>query len=175
MKETSNPNRSLRHKPLRQLNLEELCPDDRYCSTPGEQNVPGSGNSTSNETSTEGSDVSSPSTLPSCDIDEKGNFGTGTQTYQVSFVYQVQTTLNQTVTKMEEEVLFVLEKALSQQLLTNVFSGSLCSTGNITVADTRISQDQPDDGAAVSGLSSEPRDTILAGVDGGKNTIRMPI
>ena len=172
MKESNSPSRSLRHKPLRQLNLDELCADARYCSTPGEQNVPGKGNSTSNETLTEGGgDASLSPTLPSCDIDEEGNFGTGTQTHQISFLYQVQTTLNQTVTKMEEDVLLVLEKALAQQLLTSVFSNALCSTGNSTVTEARISQDQSDDGATVSGLSSEPRDTVLPGVDGGKHTV----
>jgi hypothetical protein len=173
MDKTRNVRRSLRHKPSRQLDLDTLCLDARYCSTPSEQDVLGNETSITKDPAPQDEATIPPTTLSTtaCDVDDDGDFGTGTQTHQISFLYQVQTTLNQTVLKMEEEVLFLLEKALAQQLLTNVFADSLCSLTNITVAETRISLDQPTDGATVSGLLSEPRDTVLPGVDGGKNSV----
>ncbi|GAX29624.1 hypothetical protein FisN_3Lh116 [Fistulifera solaris] len=218
MDDTKNGRRSLRRKPSRQLNLDALCLDSRYCSTPVEQDVLGNETSTTSEPATEVEASNAPTTSPtgsetsatnmpapineatsppttsitgnetsatkdpapedeatkppttlsssSCDVDDDGAFGTGTQSHQISFLYQVQTTLHQTVVRMEEEVLFLLEKALAQQLLTNVFVDSLCSPGNITVVETRISVDQPIDGATVSGFLSDPKDTVLPGVDG---------
>ncbi len=220
---TKYERRSLRQNPTRQLNLDALCLDSRYCSTPGEQDVlgnetaatsepapeeeattapttPPTGNETppTNEPSAEGEGTDAPTTPsignetsttkdpapeneatspptttsnPSCETNTDGDFGTGTQTHQISFLYQVQTTLNQTVVRMEEEVLFFLEKALARHLITNVFADSLCSDTSITVSETRISVDQPIDGATVSGLLSEPKDTVLPGVDGGEISI----
>ncbi len=172
--ERRNPSRLRRHRHSRRLDdLESLCPDDsRYCSVPGEKNVTNQENSTKNESSS--SEGGLPPGNRTCEIDEEGKFGTGTQTQQIVFRYQVQTTLNQSVGRMEEEVLSDLEKEYTQLLLSSMFSGSLCSNSSIavqnaTITQTRLSQLQPEDGATVSGLLSEPLDEVNPGVDGGKN------
>lgn len=119
-------------------------------------------------------------TLPVCETDASGNFGSGTLDassndgveYVVNFEYQVQTTLSQTVARLNSEnsPLQEIEKAISDAVVEGLFSGSQCTvpavikSGDNTRRRQRYLQSYSDQ---LSGLRTEPMDEVLPGSAGG--------
>ena len=127
-------------------------------------------------------------TLPVCETDASGNFGTGTLDvssndsteddveHVVNFEYQVQTALNLTVARLDaaDSPLYAIEKAISDTVLKGLFSGSQC-----TVPPAIKSRDQTRQrrlrrrslqlyySDQLSGLRSAPADKVLPGAAGG--------
>ena len=132
-------------------------------------------------------------TLPVCETDASGNFGTGTLDvssndsteddveHVVHFEYQVQTTLNLTVARLNaaDSPLYAIEKAISDTVLAGLFSGSQCTeppaiksrdeTRQRTrqLLRTRHRSLQLYYSDQLSGLRSAPTDQSLPGAAGG--------
>ena len=143
-------------------------------------------------------------TLPVCETDETGDFGTGTLDassndskeddveHVVQFVYQIQTTLDMTVARLNKanSPLQSIEKALSDTVLAGLFSGSQCTVPPAIKArdqtrHRRLGQAPPRQqlqsqhhhpsrrhlqlyySDQLSGLRSAPADEVLPGTAGG--------
>lgn len=143
-------------------------------------------------------------TLPVCETDETGDFGTGTLDassndskeddveHVVQFVYQIQTTLDMTVARLNKanSPLQSIEKALSDTVLAGLFSGSQCTVPPAIKARDQTRhrrlgqatfqlQHQPQQhhpsrrhlqlyySDQLSGLRAAPADEVLPGTAGG--------
>ena len=152
--------------------------DDRHCDDPDEENT------SSNLFDQEGNLPQSSDEL--CVADQYGNFGVTSDAYEevILYQYQVQTTVDLSATDVNDNVLSVLEKALSDELVPDLFDGTQCAyRRRIKVGDhDNVASDPPEeqsisqpqlsaeDGSldtSLTGLQTVPRDLIAPGVEGG--------
>jgi len=139
-------------------------------------------------------------TLPVCATDSNGDFGSSIENgipHIVEFEYQVQTTLSQTVGKLNTVTLRDIERSISDTVVEGLFAGMQCTvpavvkSGSTETAEDdgdgdgapslrhrsqrnlRYLQQQPEEQSRyyysdqLSGLSAEPQDMVLPGSAGG--------
>jgi len=132
-------------------------------------------------------------TLPVCETDGDGAFGTSIDNgipHTVEFKYQVQTTLSQTVGKLNTATLRDIEKSISDTVVEGLFAGMQCTVPAVvksgatesaedgepslrrrsTRRDLRYLQQEQSRyyySDQLSGLSAEPQDMVLPGSAGG--------
>lgn len=145
------------HPTMVDLPRRTLCADgERHCSPPDELDTDLN------------YDPDREDSLEECVADDSGNFGPdGAYQAPVLYRYQVQTTLELTASGVNGGVLVLLEKALADLLIQDVFDGRACQ---ITTRRFLQVEEQalPIGANDLTGLRSTPDDKLASGVEGGK-------
>jgi len=146
----------------------------RHCSSPKEQN------SNNNSGGDNSDDTSGPKpSREECEADEQGNFGSGVSSSlgvqgpahkeEILFHYQVQTSISH---RLDHKTLADLEKALSDELVPELFEGIACEVRKRKLQLLKKSrslqlQQQQQSPTGLTGLASAPDDVVAPGIDGG--------
>lgn len=107
--------------------------------------------------------------LPECQVDEQGNFGPSSVTnrQEVRYLYQVQTTMEQSVNSLNEVVLKDLETRMSELLLLHMLEGVVCRVKETNFrVGSRLLQGVGSDESGIVGISSAPIDEVRPGLEG---------
>jgi len=97
--------------------------------------------------------------LPDCILNEDGTFGEGSEEKVVTYLYQVQTTIDETAASLDATVLGDLENSMSGFLMEELLEGSACSGSTISSRKLQSSM--------ITGLESAPTDAVRPGLEGG--------
>lgn len=144
---------------LLRRSLCDFLPDDRHCQYPVDQNTSASDPIFEN-------DGQSTTDEDECVSDSDGNFGSSTDAYRelVPYLYQVQTTVDLSASALNSTVLALLEKALADLLVPDLFSGE-CELRQRLSKENELPIGQ----TALVGLLSQPDDQLVPGLAGGRS------
>ena len=114
--------------------------------------------------------------LPNCsELDALGETREHDEKQEITFLYEVQTTLGQSVDSVNNVILPGLEDELRDLLLRSWLDGIVCRASDPVVIDDRQgTEDNGDSERAytIQDIDTAPVDTIRPGLEGGKYSLR---
>ena len=165
-------------------NVSHCKPGERHCSGAREYNVFSRADSATEvfpvqpeatETPTSSPTSAPTKALPDCDslLENDSVVTDGQQRLEVTYLYQVQTTIDQSVESLHDTVLGQLENELNSLLLKSWLNGVLCRSRDlpsVVISEDRLQQETSaltNEDMIVTDISTTPKDLVRPGLDGG--------